>query len=234
MNKKPKGKRHLPTELEAVLLTSPDLVAYYLKEEYQLENLLNRLENEARAILNRAGHSTTIGDILRSLNRNPLPYFETEEYAAYVLLASYKLRKAISINDAKQAVVQTLVIFSAATQSGLGQVIVQGISTVDGRSKGGQVAKREPAFGLLLDYVIQNSKRKSCLAMWGFITKKLAIFERSGQKIIDGYDFVCEEKTNKITLYFEDPKKKSREMGYRSFQRRISDFKKDLKKISTK
>ena len=56
MNQKPKRKRDLPAEFEAILLTLPDLVAYHLKEEHQLEFIIKNLEDEAKSILNRAGH----------------------------------------------------------------------------------------------------------------------------------------------------------------------------------
>lgn len=233
MNQKPKRKRHLPTELEAILVTPPDDISYYMKkDDGQFEFTLTLLEDEAKTFLKRAGHSIAIGDITRSLNQTDLPYNQSEEYAAYLLLAGSKLRKALIVNDAKEAAIQTLILVSAATYAGIEQVITRGISTIDGWSKGGP--RKEPAFERLVWYAWQKSKRKTCLSMWKFLRNNLQQGEFKGQKIIDGYDFVYEKKTNKITLYFEEERRRPREMGFRSFQRYISDLKKDLKNIATK
>jgi hypothetical protein len=98
--------------------------------------------------------------------------------------------------------------------------------------KGGSAGKKEPAFNLLVEYAWQNSKRKTSLSMWEFLKKRLQETEVSGQNIIEGYDFVYEKKDNKITLYFNDKKKRPRDMGFRSFQNYVSDFKEELNKKS--
>jgi hypothetical protein len=114
----------------------------------------------------------------------------------------------------------------------LSDIIVRGIRAKNAPAKGGRANKKEPAFNLLVEYVWQNSKRKTCLSMWGFLKKKLKEGELSGQKIIEDYDFVYEKKENKITLYFNDKKRRPRDMGFRSFQRCVKDFKEELKKDS--
>jgi hypothetical protein len=80
-----------------------------------------------------------------------------------------------------------------------------------------------------VEYAWQNSKKKTCLSMWEFLKRKLQDAELKGEKI-KGLDFVYEKKPNKITLYFLDGK--SRDIGYRSFQRYVRDFRKGLKKNS--
>jgi hypothetical protein len=109
--------------------------------------------------------------------------------------------------------------------------IIRGIRAKNAPAKGGRVAKKEPSFALLVRYAWEKSGRKTVLSMWKFLRKKLKEAELEGGKIIEGCDFIYEEKTNRFTLYFQD-KRKPKDMGFRSFQRHISNFKKDLKKES--
>lgn len=93
----------------------------------------------------------------------------------------------------------------------------------DRSAKGGKASKKEPSFALLVQYAWEKSKRKTCLSMWKFLERKL----QAGDVSISGYDFVYEEETNRITLYFGNGK--SRDIGFRSFQRYVKDFKEGLK-----
>jgi hypothetical protein len=96
-------------------------------------------------------------------------------------------------------------------------------------SKGGQRKKKEPGFNLLVEYAWNHSKRKTHLSMWQFLKSKLKDVEAKSEKIGE-YDFIYETKPNKITLYL--PNGKSRDMGFRSFQRYVKDFKEGLKNNS--
>jgi hypothetical protein len=96
-------------------------------------------------------------------------------------------------------------------------------------SKGGKKNKKEPGFTFLVEYAWNQSERKKCLSMWEVLKRKLQDTELKGEKI-NGFDFVYEKKCNKITLYFLNGK--SRDMGFRSFQRYVKDFKEGLKKNS--
>jgi hypothetical protein len=99
----------------------------------------------------------------------------------------------------------------------------------DWSAKGGKAPKKQPEFDFLVKYAWDHSKRKTCLGMWNFLKRKLQDAEVKGEKI-NGFDFVYEKKLNKITLYFLDGK--SRDIGFRSFQRYVKDFKEGLKKNS--
>ena len=98
-----------------------------------------------------------------------------------------------------------------------------------GRKRGGRTEKKGLPFKLLTQYAWEKSQRRTCLSMWEFLKKKVKVAEFSGHKLV-GHDFVYEEGTNRITCYFPDGK--SRNMGFRSFERYVRNLKNELKKKS--
>jgi len=136
------------------------------------------------------------------------------------------LRTSVRQNNLRQIVYDTEALVSLSFNAGF----LKTESSILRSKRGGQREKKEHAFFPLVEYAWQNSKRKTCLSMWKFLIKKLTTLDIGGRNMIEGLDFVYEKKTNKITLYFGDERKRPRDMGFRTFERYVRDFKEELKK----
>ncbi len=202
-----------------------------------LEELLRKFEEKANKIL--GAYKGRIDEILYYNGENPSQYPEKAKAAKQILncrkilQCCNRLRTSVRQNNPHRIVYNTAWLSWYSYNAGL----LKTVNSILGRFRGGKREKKGPAFKLLVRYAWQYSRRKTCLSMWKFLTRKLEILERSikntgERKIIEGCDFVYEKKTNKITLYFEDEKKRPKEMGFRSFQRYVRDFKEELKKDS--
>jgi hypothetical protein len=109
--------------------------------------------------------------------------------------------------------------------------VIRGIHVIAGAKKAQKGRRKEPAFICLAKYGIEKSGKKTTRLMWLFLKKIFQKAELNGEKIIEGYDFVYETNINRFTVYFQN-KRKPIDIGFRTFQRYISDLKRELKKKS--
>jgi hypothetical protein len=142
-----------------------------------------------------------------------------------------RLRTSVRQNNLRQIVYGMARLDSLFYDAGF----IKPENSILGSKRGGEKEKKEPAFDLLVRYAWQNSKRKTWLSMWKFLKKRLQGGGIDGYKTIDDdYNFVYEEKNNRITVYFNNEKKRARDIGFRSFERYVRDLKEDLRNIATK
>jgi hypothetical protein len=152
---------------------------------------------------------------------NPMQVLHRERQSWDLLQEIKNLREIIGTNKIPQeAIYVTALIMILSYDLGLSHPIY----AIRGWKKGGP--KKEPAFNFLVKYAWQNSKRKTSLSMWRFLKKKIG----DAGNTINHYDFVYEEEKNRITVYFNNGK--SKDIGFRSFQRYVKNFKEELKKKS--
>jgi len=198
----------------------------WLKKRGWLENdFLGTLEDQAKGIydwkknLDKPEANNPAEDRFKVAHKERVAWDLVQEIE--------RLREIVSRNKIPQdAIYSTVLVMILSYDLGLSHPIY----AIRGWKKGGP--NKEPAFNLLVEYARQNSKRPTALSMWKYLIKKLEEAELTGQKVIEGYDFVYEKKENQITLYFNNKKKRPRDMGFRSFQRCVKDFKEELKKNS--
>jgi hypothetical protein len=89
--------------------------------------------------------------------------------------------------------------------------------------KGGKKSKKEPAIYLLIRYAWQKSQFKTGLKMWKFLKKECTPGKLRDGLTLKKNDFICEQNTNTITIYF--PNGQSKNLRFRTFQRYFKDFK---------
>lgn len=199
--------------------------------ENWLEKLLRKYEEKANKIL--GAYKGRIDEILYYNGENPSRYPEKAKDARKILncrgilQCCNRLRTSVRQNNPHRIVYNTAWLSWYSYNAGL----LKTVNSMLGRYRGGKREKKEPAFKLLVRYAWQKSKRKTCLSMWEFLKKEL--FQgmlKEAYKIINDYEFIYEEKTNNVTVYFKNGR--SKQMGFRSFQRYVKDFKQKLNKKS--
>jgi hypothetical protein len=89
--------------------------------------------------------------------------------------------------------------------------------------KGGKKNKKEPAIYLLIRYARQKGQFKTGLQTWKFLKKECTPRGLRDGLTLKKIDFVCEQNTNTIAIYF--PNGQSKNVRFRTFQRYLKDFK---------
>jgi hypothetical protein len=221
-----------------------DLLEHFLEPfEKGARKILERYEKQENPLLDHFDKKYPVGD-LKAVSRylhsmtillgpNDLHLGNWEQFKAAkqivnartLLFYCNELRRAFPENDSIAIVRHTSMIVALAFVLGVMKIPEIAI----GRKRGGQTEKKGLPFKLLTQYAWEKSQRRTCLSMWEFLKKKVKVAEFSGHKLV-GHDFVYEEGTNRITCYFPDGK--SRNMGFRSFERYVRNLKNELKKKS--
>lgn len=150
--------------------------------------------------------------------------------AAHVAFCVDRLRNDISKSDVEQTAIDMLKLCFAAVNVNLHEIIIRGIRAKTGPAKGGRTPKKEERFFLVARYALQNSKKKDTLSLWKYLKKVLPELERTGNNHFGNYEALFEAREYKgasedvISIYKKNGKTK--DIGFRGFQRYVSDLKK--------
>lgn len=142
------------------------------------------------------------------------------QMAAHVAFAADRVRNDISNGNAEQTAIDMLKLCFSIVGANLHEIIVRGIRAKGAPFKVRGTKKRPEGLLSAFKYALKNSPKKDGPSLWKFLKE----YCRGDDKIFNGFDIIFEEKENKIYQYSREGK--FRRIGFRGFQRRLSEIKK--------
>jgi hypothetical protein len=200
-----------PDELDDVVKRIQEWLTHPKSEKglTPLEVIVRKFEEEARAILKKQGHATTIEKLLKLEEENTL-YSETGGMlyvnlditalnAKQVILSAKALREAIKRNQAEEAALAMLKLFSAAVCADLHDTIITGA-----RLKAGQKKEKPPRAALAIKGAIKTLLKEhpkyNYKQLWNYIKTEHGGQEKARRIILHErkYDVFYSHYANEI------------------------------------